>query len=400
MRVLLFFVALVLVAAAVFATAAGNSIHTPRRLKFKSAKEHKEYAHTQQLLRMDIARAEASKNNLKRGDLIWKTDIGSPVLSSPTSTYSTIYVGADDSAFYAIDAGRGNIVYNIYTGGPIRSAATICYSCNKNEGLILFGDNDMKLHALGLDEGYLQWTFATNGSIYSRPFVYEANSDAAIFFGSYDKNIYSIDETGSLNWKFATQGVVSASPQVFNGNLVVGSWDGYVYSLDPASGSLNFKVDVGGIVASACLYSAPNVYCGTMKGTVVAFDLDSGVQTWSINLPVNPKNPSATASVAGRMALLGSSVFVGSANNILYVLDATTGQVTATYDAGAPITNGLDLVDGRVYFGAGFNFVSLFAANATESFVFQARDVVSTRPLVEDRAFFGAGSHVYAVNIW
>src|SRR3989338_1190683 len=102
MRVLLFFVALILVAAAVFATAGNNNnIHTPRHLKFKNGKEHKEYAHTQQLLRMDIARTEAQKNNLKRGDLVWKADIGSPVLSSPTSTYSTIYVGADDSAFYA-----------------------------------------------------------------------------------------------------------------------------------------------------------------------------------------------------------------------------------------------------------------------------------------------------------
>ena len=55
----------------------------------------------------------------------------------------------------------------------------------------------------------LKWKFKTHGWVFSSP-VIAAN---AVFFGSWDGHLYSVDcGSGHLNWKFRTGDVIRSSP--------------------------------------------------------------------------------------------------------------------------------------------------------------------------------------------
>ena len=155
------------------------------------------------------------------------------------------------------------------------------------------------------------------------------------------------------------------------------------------------------MVSTACLFSPPTVFCATMQGYVHAFDYSTGIEVWKVALPLNPGNPVSVVSVTGRMALLGNTLYVGATNDLMSAIDIGSGQVQYTYDAQNSIANGLSILDDRVYFGAGPYLHSIFAANGTQSFKFKADNKISTRPLVEDKVFFGdEGGNVYGVEIY
>ncbi len=53
------------------------------------------------------------------------------------------------------------------------------------------------------------WKFSTQGSIYSSPCIFQSE----VYFGSHDKNLYSINiSTGKFNWKVECDSVVYSSP--------------------------------------------------------------------------------------------------------------------------------------------------------------------------------------------
>ena len=65
-------------------------------------------------------------------------------------------------------------------------------------------------------------------------------SGDAVYFGSGDGNVYSLDAaSGKLNWKFQTEDVVHASPAASNGVIFIGSWDSYFYAIDASTGKQN-----------------------------------------------------------------------------------------------------------------------------------------------------------------
>src|SRR5262245_16117723 len=49
------------------------------------------------------------------------------------------------------------------------------------------------------------------------------------------------ERLGAIAWTFQTGGPVRSSPVVADGSLFVGSHDGHLYALDPASGRLRWR---------------------------------------------------------------------------------------------------------------------------------------------------------------
>ncbi len=62
----------------------------------------------------------------------------------------------------------------------------------------------------------------------SSPAVFED----AVYFGSVDGNVYSVDaRTGTLRWRVRTGGPVTSSPAIADGVIYIGSTDRHVYAL-------------------------------------------------------------------------------------------------------------------------------------------------------------------------
>jgi outer membrane protein assembly factor BamB len=116
-----------------------------------------------------------------------------------------------------------------------------------SNAIIYVGSSDDNLYAV-FPNGTLDWRFTTGGPIQSSPSIGE---DGTIYVGSDDNNLYALTQEGQLKWKFATGGWVVSSPAIDSrGIIYVGSYDGFLYAVHP-SGLLKWKFDVGAAISSS-----------------------------------------------------------------------------------------------------------------------------------------------------
>src|SRR5262249_38176469 len=83
-----------------------------------------------------------------------------------------------------------------------------------------------------ITEPVVKWRFHTNGRIVSSPAI----ADNVVYVGSYDRNLYAVDElTGAQRWKFPTGTRVTSSPAIADGLAYFGSYDGNFYAVDAST---------------------------------------------------------------------------------------------------------------------------------------------------------------------
>ena len=179
-------------------------------------------------------------------------------------------------------------------------------------GTVYFTAHDGNLYALDGASAHLKWKFQTGGErrfaakhlhgvqpvaetmpdpfdcFLSSPLVW----NGAVYFGSGDGNVYSVNATsGTLNWKFKTGDVVHASPAIADGILYVGSWDSYFYALDAATGQERWRFKTGddpeyhnqvGIQSSAAVVDGM-VYFGCRDSHLYALDARTGEKKWAFS---------------------------------------------------------------------------------------------------------------------
>ena len=162
----------------------------------------------------------------------WKFPTGARVVGSPVTQDKVIYFGSDDGNVYAVEAESGRQIWKTATRGPVPCTPAI------DHGTVYVGSYDGKFYALDAKSGAVKWKFATEGErrfeakglhgwqpktqTYADAFDVFLSSPAvvnsAVYFGSGDGNLYSLDaNSGELRWKFKTGDVVHASPAIANG---------------------------------------------------------------------------------------------------------------------------------------------------------------------------------------
>jgi outer membrane protein assembly factor BamB/formylglycine-generating enzyme required for sulfatase activity len=87
----------------------------------------------------------------------WTFRTGAEVVSSPVVVGGRAYVGSNDGHFYCLDAGSGELVWKVDTGGPVTGSATL-----DRDGIVYIGSGSGWLYALDADTGELVWRYAHN----------------------------------------------------------------------------------------------------------------------------------------------------------------------------------------------------------------------------------------------
>lgn len=205
------------------------------------------------------------------------------------------------------------------------------------------------------------WIFQTNGCIIASPAVGDVDGDGfnEVVCGSKDSILYCINgQTGALKWSFHTNGMITGSAGLADFEntgileVVVGSQDGLVYFI---KGDLNndgiidpseyTSFNTGGAV-----YSSPaiadvdnngqlevligsddmNVYC-------LEYSPSDNITTskWTY-LTGGMVESSPAIAISGRASL---SVYVGSADGLLYILDGFGSLVSSYVTTGQIITS-------------------------------------------------------------
>jgi outer membrane protein assembly factor BamB len=140
----------------------------------------------------------------------------------------TIYIGANNSNFYAIDpSGKQKWLYEaerelagIWTTAALSADASMLY----------FGANKGGMYALTARDGTLKWQFPVYGSIYSSPLL---DARGTLYTGTTADHVFAIDSTsGQPVADYNASAAVWSAPSIRpNGTLVVADRQGKVHVL-------------------------------------------------------------------------------------------------------------------------------------------------------------------------
>jgi outer membrane protein assembly factor BamB len=222
----------------------------------------------------------------------WSTQLGPLqggsadwVASSPAVVNGTVFIGAPDGNFTAVDESTGTIKWVVATGSSISASPAVA------GGIVYIPSNDGVLHALRTASGATVWNRAMVSGAVSSPAVV-----AGVVYQASGTNLYALNaKTGALLWSAqAPDAGPFTTPAVSNGLVIIESgvyvccaFSLHVEALNASSGALVWSYATYGSDGETAglgpLVSGGIVYTGTgSTSDLIAFDEASGTVLWDV----------------------------------------------------------------------------------------------------------------------
>jgi len=161
--------------------------------------------------------------DLARRKLVWATDLGLDVDTSPLVVGDRVYSGVEDGqgkpTFHCLDRATGRSIWMHDIPKGVWSSAAISAGGKH----VIVGGSDHKLHCLDAATGKVVWEH----------------------------------EIGESTW---------ASPQVVDGKVLFGAWDSYYRMVDATTGKLITKIDIGEHCYSGAAIEDGYIWVGSASG--------------------------------------------------------------------------------------------------------------------------------------
>jgi eukaryotic-like serine/threonine-protein kinase len=292
-------------------------------------------------------------------------------------TYANeVVVGSSDHSIYSFDATTGKTRWTFQTGQPVVSAPIFITDYSS----AFIGSSDYNFYCLDLTTGSKNWVTSTSGAITSRA-LYTGETGAGILIGSWDQFLYDINPySGGLLWKGAISSPIQAAPYYEgNGYLYVSGQAGEVYNFflyyaDDIIDSFNLGGTLSSAIDAAPMYST--FYYGNEPALFYS-NGDSSVHAriYGWNYQIN-NVPFWTFKTGGPVlsspTVAQGVVYAGSTDKMMYALNDTTGSLIWSFPTGGSIQSKALVTGGIVYFGSDDGKV--YALNAqTGSLVWSAQ---------------------------
>lgn len=280
----------------------------------------------------------------------------------------------------------------------------------------------------------MEWSFITNGPspIETKPVIIGSTAVTA----SLDGTVYGVNVgDGRLIWSYASGSPVEADPVIAGSNIVFGNADGHIVALNPSNGESAWKFNTGRVYG---LLGSKTVLYATTLGNILALDASTGTPLWNFSTYSNESSRTATApgssntaifvgandklisldassgaqlwnTTIGRVwkgsplySLTTNTVYIGTTDNSLYALDASTGKVKWTFTTDGWITSTPLFYNNILYFGS--NDMSMYAVNALTGALlwkFKTEEAIQSQPsYYGQNIIFGSNDHnLYALNM-
>jgi outer membrane protein assembly factor BamB len=220
---------------------------------------------------------------------------------------------------------------------------------------VFVGATDGTFYALDARQGTVRWTSQAEDKITGA--ANWADGPAAggrrILFGSHDSTLRCFEAgTGALAWECPAGSYINGTPAVWQGLAVFGACDGQLHQVSLADGKVVASVDVGSYVAGSPAVADGVAYCGQFQGELVAVNLATRSILWRYG----------GRDVAGPFfaspAVAGDTVLAASRDHKLHAVERRTGTARWTFSArgeidASPVVCGdravFSSADGRVY---------------------------------------------------
>jgi len=167
---------------------------------------------------------------------------------------------------------------------------------------------------------------------------------------------------------------------------------GYSISTAPATNNTAWTYATRGYVLSSPAAVNGMVCVGSYDDNVYCLNASTGALVW---------NYTAGGSVFSSPAVLDGVVYVGSMDGNVYALDATTGAPLWKFPTGAAVKSSPAVADGYLYVGSDDgNVYCLNATSGLQSWVYPTGGAVSSSPALADGTVYVGSDddNVYALN--
>ncbi len=323
--------------------------------------------------------------------LAWAYETQGEILSSPTIVGNTVYVGSTDNSIYAIDLTTGKKRWAYATPDMVEAPTLVI------DGRVYTGSSDGVLYALEADTGKLAWKFETQDKILGGAnWFIGRNGQIRIVVGSYDANVYCLDQAGNKLWTYETDNFVNGTPAIHNREIVFGGCDAGLHLVNGETGQRVTKIELGSgcQVAGSVALHADKAYFGHYGNEFLRVDLDSGDIDWRytskrdgfVSSPaLNDKyvvfggrdkymhcvlrkdgKPQwrfkTRRKVDASPVIAGDKVVFGSGDGRIYLLSLADGKELWRYDIGKSIYSSPAVVEGMIVIGTGDHRVYAFQA--------------------------------------
>lgn len=292
-------------------------------------------------------------------------------------TFSTsMYITSQNQFLYALDPKTGEKKWEYYVGRHVEATPVII-------GEALFLPTVDSLVKLDANRGKVIKKYwydnADFKSFVSSPAV-DGNN---IIIGSLNDTLYSVNTVSdNMNWRFSTGGDIVSSPTISQGRVIIAA-NSKVYALDVATGAQVWSFSAGPFTSSPAV-SGTYVFIGSVDGNMYALDFATGALKWSFD---------TKAQILSSPIVYGGNVIFGSNNSKLYCLDTAAKKERWVYEAADRIVSSPTADRNIVYFGSyDFHCYALNVIDGEEKWKFKTNALIKSSPLMYNGIVY-FGSH-------
>jgi len=325
----------------------------------------------------------------------WKFIGGAPLNASPAIVDDVAYVADTVGDLFAVDTHNGGLLWTttLSSGAAVEGSPAVDASL----GLVFIGANDGNLYAFFTSNGTLAWSADLGGHV-SAPAV----SGGVIYVTSTTGKVFAVNEsTGARLWtsSFASSIVAAPSYNASTEMVVVTTSSGDVVALNAVSGTILWTYGTGAAVNDSAVVANGEVYVGSDDGYEYAINATSGVLFWSFDAGAAIET---TAAIIYDHTTRPFTVVVGDEAGELYNLKGLTGTVLFKNNGGSAIV-GVGAVAGIELFETAkgkIGSVRAYVSTNANFWHYQTSAGLSSSPVVVDGTIYLAAQdgYLYAFN--
>jgi len=221
----------------------------------------------------------------------------------------------------------------------------------------------------------VKWKFENKDSMmYSSPTI---NKNGTIYIGSYDRYLYAINPNGTMRWRYKTGGGIKSSPAIAeDGTIYVGSQDAKLYAFYP-NGTKKWSLTIGdGWVHTSPVIDEDGIIyvASVMRGNICAV-YPNGTKKWDTILG-GWVYCSAALDENGM-------VYIGSNDGYMYALYRDNGTLKWKYKTGGKIGSDPAINnEGIIYFGSNDGYLYALNPNGTRIWRRDVGDLIISSPSI------------------
>ncbi len=254
--------------------------------------------------------------------VILDSDDPKPIVGGIAADGNRVYVASSNGWVYALDSTTLEQLWKFRTGREIWSTPVV------DQDTVFIGSFDKKFYALDTATGAKKWEFTTQGAIMASSVV----ADGTIYVASFDRHIYALDEaSGAVKWQYPASGTSGgprqwfwATPVISENTLFAPCLDGKVYGIDLSDPTRINVFDLGEKISSAPVVVDGQVIVVTHDGKVFSLSAN-GTQMLIKELKNDSGNP---ALIDSALLAVGETVYTHALNpDRVYALNISSKEL-------------------------------------------------------------------------